>query len=135
MKILSALLIGLLFGAGLIISGMINPAKVLGFLDIFGQWDASLAFVMGGAVITTFMGYRWILKKPNPLFSSEFSIPTKSQIDKPLLLGAILFGIGWGLVGLCPGPAIAAFSLATMDVWVFIVCMVGGMWAAKKLKQ
>lgn len=127
MKNLSALLIGLLFGLGLIISGMVNPKKVLGFLDIFGEWDASLAFVMGGAVIVTFFGYRWIGRAGKPWFDIKYHFPTAPDIDKKLIIGAALFGIGWGLVGLCPGPALAAFFIQPWALLVFLAGLAGGM--------
>lgn len=122
---------GLLFSLGLIVSGMINPAKVIGFLDLFGQWDPSLAFVMAGAVAVTSVGFRFILKQPHPRFASTFSIPTRTDIDTPLLVGPALFGLGWGLVGLCPGPALAALTAAPKSTWVFFASMIAGMYALK----
>jgi len=113
MKILAAVFAGLLFGWGLTVSQMINPQKVLGFLDISGQWDPSLLFVMIGGVVVTAIGYKWVLKKPN--------------IDRRLVRGAILFGIGWGLVGLCPGPAIAALGVGGPKAIVFFLAMAAGM--------
>jgi len=127
MKNLSALFIGLLFGLGLVVSGMINPAKVLSFLDIFGAWDASLAFVMGGAVVVTFFGYRWIGRAGKPWFDIKFRFPTTTYIDNKLIIGAVLFGIGWGLVGLCPGPALAAFTVEPWALLVFLAGTAGGM--------
>ena len=126
-KHLSAFLIGILFSLGLILSGMVNPAKVLGFLDILGEWDASLAFVMGGAVIVNFVGYRMITQRPHPIFASDFAIPTRRDIDGNLVLGSSLFGIGWGLVGLCPGPAIASLGLAPGQTATFVIAMLVGM--------
>ena len=104
-KIVS-LLCGIIFGIGLVISQMINPAKVLGFLNLFGEWDPSLAFVMIGALIISSPSFHLFKNKEKPIFSSSFSIPNKKEIDKELIFGSILFGAGWGLVGLCPGPAI-----------------------------
>lgn len=127
MKLLSALLIGLLFGLGLVVSGMINPNKVLGFLDIFGDWDASLAFVMGGAVVITYIGFRWIGRAGKPWFAINYKMPSLSLIDARLITGAVLFGIGWGLVGLCPGPAIAAFVVEPWALLIFLAGMAGGM--------
>lgn len=127
MKNISALLIGLLFGTGLIISGMVNPAKVLGFLDVFGAWDASLAFVMGGAVLVSFVGYRWIGRAGKPWFDIKFRFPTANQIDTRLITGAILFGVGWGLVGLCPGPSLAGFLVAPWAMLVFLSSLIVGM--------
>jgi len=133
MKQLSALLIGLLFGLGLVVSGMANPEKVLGFLDIFGAWDASLAFVMGGAVAVTSVGYRWIGRAGKPWFDLSYNFPSLSHIDSRLITGAILFGVGWGLVGLCPGPAIAAFVVEPGSLLVFLASMAAGMFLPKQL--
>lgn len=127
MKNVSALLIGLLFGLGLVVSGMVNPEKVLGFLDFFGAWDASLAFVMGGAVVVAYFGFRWIGRAGKPWFDIKYRIPTRTDINTPLVAGAALFGVGWGLVGLCPGPALAAFLVEPSALLVFIAGMLGGM--------
>ena len=108
-----ALLSGLLFGLGLIISGMVNPGKVIGFLDLAGDWDPSLLFVMGGGVAVTTATFWLVLRRERPLFEKKFFLPTKADLDGRLLIGAALFGIGWGVGGLCPGPAITA--LATLD--------------------
>ncbi|MEM8836785.1 MAG: DUF6691 family protein [Pseudomonadota bacterium] len=126
---------GLLFSFGLIVSGMINPAKVIAFLDVFGNWDPSLAFVMAGAVIVNVFGFRLVTKRANPLFAEGFSIPTRSDIDRNLVVGASLFGIGWGLIGLCPGPAIAALSAAPGDAFIFVVAMLAGMIVARMMSQ
>lgn len=126
-RILSALASGLLFGAGLAISGMIDPAKVLGFLDVAGAWDPSLAFVMAGGLAVTFAGYRLVLRRPAPLLEPRFQIPTRRDVDGRLLGGAVLFGIGWGLVGYCPGPALAAVGLGDPSTWIFLAAMVAGM--------
>ncbi|MEM8795599.1 MAG: DUF6691 family protein [Pseudomonadota bacterium] len=131
MKHLVLFLAGLLFSFGLIVSGMINPAKVIAFLDVLGNWDPSLAFVMAGAVIVNFFGFRLVTKRANPLFAEGFSIPTRSDIDRNLAVGASLFGIGWGLIGLCPGPAIAALSAASSDAFIFVVAMLAGMVMAR----
>jgi len=104
---------------------MINPAKVLAFLDIAGDWDPSLAFVMGGALITTLIGYKFILKNPKPLFEKGFQLPTRKDIDAPLIIGASLFGIGWGLVGLCPGPAISGVGISGINGLIFLGTMIG----------
>ena len=106
---------------------------MLGFLDIFGEWDASLAFVMGGAVLVTFFGYRWIGRAGKPWFELNYKIPNLSQVDSKLISGAILFGVGWGLVGLCPGPAIAAFVVEPWALLVFLAGMVGGMIIPKQI--
>ncbi len=113
---------GLLFGLGLTVSNMVNPQRVLAFLDIFGRWDPTLAFVMGGALLVTVPGFFIVLKRSKPLFTESFSLPTKNDIDKSLIFGAILFGLGWGLAGLCPGPAIAA--LTTLDINILLFCAV-----------
>jgi len=97
----STFIAGLLFGGGLTVSQMVNPEKVISFLDITGNWDPSLAFVMGGALLVTLIGYKFVLKRSGPLFDDKFRLPTRKDIDAPLLIGAALFGIGWGLAGLC----------------------------------
>lgn len=132
MKIVSALFAGLLFGAGLIISGMANPLKVQNFLDIFGTWDPSLAFVMGGAIAVTLPGYFWLrTKKQAPLFAENFQWPTRTDLDSKLLAGAAVFGIGWGIGGFCPGPALTALSTGTISTLVFVIAMLAGLSAAK----
>lgn len=122
---LSAGASGLLFGLGLVLSGMVNPAKVLNFLDIAGQWDPSLIFVMMGALATTFVGYRWIKRLKWPMFEHDFHWPTATRIDVQLIAGSGLFGIGWGLAGLCPGPAITAAGIGGLPVLVFLASMLG----------
>lgn len=123
---IAAFACGLLFGFGLMISGMTQPAKVLGFLDLFGSWDPSLALVMAGALIVSGLGYAFA-KKRTPLLASQCQWPTKTAIDPPLLIGAALFGAGWGLVGLCPGPALADLATLSPALIVFVVAMVAGM--------
>lgn len=129
--IVAALLSGLLFGAGLVVSQMVDPAKVLGFLDIAGiaggTWDPSLAFVMGGALAVTAPGYWFILRRKAPLAAPSFQVPTRRDIDAKLVLGAALFGIGWGLAGYCPGPAIASLVFGRLETAVFVVAMLAGM--------
>jgi len=128
MKRTSALLSGLLFGLGLAASGMTDTRKVIGFLDIFGNWDPDLIFVMGSAVITTFIGFKFVLShRAGPLFGSIFSIPTRSEIDSRLVIGAALFGIGWGLYGYCPGPALASIIYLSPVTIGFIIFMMMGM--------
>ena len=117
---------GLLFGLGLAISQMVDPNKVLGFLDISGKWDPSLLLVIGAATGLTMISFRWVLKKSQPLFSDSFRLPTKTDIDKNLVIGAILFGVGWGLAGYCPGPGIAALTLGTAEPIIFVVCLIVG---------
>jgi uncharacterized protein len=124
---LAALISGLLFGAGLAISQMTNPAKVLAFLDIAGDWDPSLAFVMAGAVAVSFVAFRIMKGRPAPMLGGTFQIPGRRDIDLRLVVGAVLFGIGWGLVGLCPGPAITATVSGKGDVFLFLAAMLVGM--------
>ncbi len=131
-RILGGLIAGLLFGVGLTISGMINPAKVIGFLDVFGAWDPSLAFVMLGGVAVTAVGYRTVLRRSQPLFEPGFTLPTRRDIDLPLLLGAGLFGIGWGLGGYCPGPALAGLGFGSVETLGFVGTMLLGMFVARQ---
>ncbi|WP_020405978.1 DUF6691 family protein [Hahella ganghwensis] len=128
---LIALICGTLFGIGLAISGMTDTHKVLGFLDLFGTWDPTLVFVMGGAVVTTFVGFHIVQKQARPAFASSFSLPVNKNIDRPLLIGAALFGIGWGLYGYCPGPAISSLAYLRPESLVFVLAMVTGMWLEK----
>ena len=122
---------GLLFGLGLVISGMSDPAKVLNFLDLFGTWDPSLTFVMAGAVGVAFAGYRVTHARRRPLFDATFHLPTAKDLDPSLLAGAAVFGLGWGLVGFCPGPAFTAIPLLATGTLVFVSAMIAGMWAAR----
>ncbi|MDF2765404.1 MAG: rane protein [Rhodospirillales bacterium] len=126
-KILSGLAAGLVFGIGLTIAQMTNPAKVLAFLDLFGAWDPSLAFVMGGAVVVTFVGFRLLRTRAAPVCDTAMQWPTAAAIDARLIGGAALFGLGWGLVGLCPGPAIASLGIAPQRTVLFVAWMVIGM--------
>lgn len=132
---LVALGAGLLFGLGLGFAQMIDPQRVIGFLDLFGNWDATLAFVMGGAVLVTLISFRFILKRPTPALDHKFYVPNRNDIDRPLVLGAALFGIGWGLGGYCPGPAIAALSLGSANPFLFIAAMVAGSLVHKALTR
>jgi len=125
--ILSAFVCGLLFGLGLIVSQMVNPAKVLGFLDIVGHWDPSLAFVMGGAVAVSALGTLIARRRGVPVLAPRLEIPTRRDLDARLIGGAALFGIGWGLVGLCPGPALTAIIFGPWQVVAFVSAMVAGM--------
>ena len=127
MKLLVALMSGAVFGLGLAISGMINPAKVLGFLDVFGNWDPSLAFVMGGALIVTTVAFAVVKKRSSPLWHDVFHLPDNTGIDRKLIIGSALFGIGWGLVGLCPGPALSNLLLGAWQPIVFVIAMIAGM--------
>ena len=126
MRLFSALAAGVLFGLGLVISQMVNPARVIGFLDVAGNWDPTLAFVMGGALLVAFPAFRWVLKRPHPLFAAGFSLPTRTDLEPRLIGGAALFGIGWGLAGLCPGPAVTALVSLSTPVLLFVVCMLAG---------
>ena len=125
--IASSFAAGLLFGLGLIISQMVNPAKVLAFLDIFGNWDPSLAFVMGGAVLVSALGYAYAKGRGVPVLAPKLEIPTRRDLEPRLLTGAALFGIGWGLVGLCPGPALTIVPLGRWQAIVFVAALLAGM--------
>ena len=131
-KIVS-LLCGVIFGIGLVISQMINPAKVLGFLNLFGEWDPSLAFVMIGALIVSSPLFHLFKNKEKPIFSTSFSISENKEIDKRLIIGSILFGAGWGLVGLCPGPAISSIALFNVSSVTFVFSMFIGFYIASKI--
>lgn len=125
---IAALAAGLLFGLGLALSRMVDPAKVLGFLDVTGDWDPSLALVLAGAAGTAAIGFRLVLgRRVAPLFAETFSLPTARNIDRRLGVGAAIFGVGWGLVGLCPGPALAGLGLAFRPVAIFVIAMLAGM--------
>ena len=126
---------GLLFGAGLTISQMVNPEKVLAFLDVSGNWDPSLAFVMGGALAVCLITFRLILKRATPLWADEFSLPGRSDIDRPLLLGATLFGIGWGIGGYCPGPAIASLGFGLIEPLVVTISIIAGIYLHQRLDK
>ena len=121
-----ALLSGTLFGLGLAVSGMVNPAKVLAFLDVAGAWDPTLAFVMMGALAVTTPAFRYLLKRREPWFADAFALPTKTDLEPRLVLGAALFGIGWGLAGLCPGPAVTALVTGEISVFAFVAAMLAG---------
>ncbi len=135
MALLLVFVAGLVFGSGLIISGMTNPAIVLAFLDITGAWNPALLFVMGSAVLVTTVGYHLIFRLGQPLFATRFSLPEKTDIDRRLVTGALLFGVGWGLVGLCPGPALASLTAAPLKTGLFVLAMLAGAYAAKQLKK
>jgi uncharacterized membrane protein YedE/YeeE len=124
---LVTLVSGTLFGLGLAISGMVNPAKVIGFLDIAGDWDPTLAFVMGGALLVTIPAFRLILKRERPVLVDDFELPTKKDLDARLVGGSALFGVGWGLSGFCPGPAVTALATGLMPVFAFVAAMIVGM--------
>ncbi len=124
---ISSLVVGFLFAIGLGVSGMTNPEKVVSFLDVFGSWDPSLAFVMGGALFIHIIFYKFIMKLPSPLFSTQFHVPDRRDINARLITGSMLFGIGWGLVGYCPAPAITSLSSMTLNPFIFVISMVVGM--------
>lgn len=127
----ASLAAGLLFGLGLVISGMSDPAKVMNFLDVAGTWDPSLAFVMAGAVSVAFLGYRLAFGRGRPLFDASFHVPAAVALDTPLIAGSAVFGLGWGLSGFCPGPAFTALPLFASGTLVFVPAMFAGMWAAR----
>ncbi len=129
-RLMMALLSGVVFGLGLSLSQMINPDKVLGFLDISGSWDPSLALVMAGALTIAMPGFQWIRRQPKPLLDNEFHITAKTQLDKPLLIGAALFGIGWGMTGYCPGPAFASLALGNQEALYMVLSIYAGFSAA-----
>jgi len=132
MRIVSALLIGVIFGIGIAISGMANPAKVLNFFDIAGSWDPSLLFVMGGALVTAAIGYRLVFAaRQAPVLDSDFALPTRQAIDRRLVLGSATFGLGWGISGFCPGGAIPALGLGHPQALLFVVAMVAGILLAR----
>lgn len=124
---LPALVTGILFGAGLALSDMINPGRVLAFLDLFGAWDPTLALVMAGAVLPSAIGFAVSRRMGRPLFDSRFFIPENQVLDRQLLAGAAIFGLGWGLAGFCPGPAIAGLVLGLWQPWLFVLAMLAGM--------
>lgn len=127
MNRLTALFAGLLFGAGVTLSGMVNPTKVLNFMDIAGAWDPTLIFVMGTGLAVTFVGYRLVFARQRPLFAQTFSLPSSNRIDRRLVGGAILFGAGWGLTGFCPGPAVASLVFGYWQSALFVLAMAAGM--------
>jgi uncharacterized membrane protein YedE/YeeE len=135
MKQIFALFTGVVFGTGIAISGMMDPAKVLNFFDVAGTWDPSLAFVMGGALVVTFIGYRLAWKRSAPLFGERFQIPTNSTIDMKLVGGSALFGIGWGIAGFCPGAAIPALGTGRWEVALFVAAVIVGFYLRRLLSS
>jgi uncharacterized protein len=137
MSLVIQFLIGLLFGTGLVVAGMSDPAKVLSFLDLAaipaGSWDPSLAFVMGAGVLVTFIGYKYVLRRPTPIFDSQFHLPHARAINAPIIVGPAIFGIGWGLAGFCPGPAFTALGTGNSNAIIFVMTMLIGMLAARLL--
>jgi len=133
LRILVNLFAGALFGLGLAVSGMVDPAKVIGFLDVAGDWDPTVAFVMGGALLVPIPAFRLIFKRPRPVLADEFELPTKKDLDARLLGGSALFGVGWGLSGFCPGPAVTALATGLTPVFAFVVAMIAGMAIYKRI--
>lgn len=131
MSNLMALLSGLLLGSGLVISGMTDPHRVVGFLNVTGDWDPTLMAVLGSAVLTTFIGFRLLRGRTRPWLSEVFEWPARRDIDRPLVIGASLFGIGWGLSGYCPGPALVALNSGDGSVWGLVMTMALGWWVAQ----
>ncbi|MBX2854385.1 MAG: YeeE/YedE family protein [Rhodobacteraceae bacterium] len=129
MRLLSVGLIGVLFGVGILVSGMASPAKVLNFFDVGGAWDPSLMFVMGGALTVTLLGYRFVLSRSAPLFDGSFHLPVAHQLDARLLGGAAVFGVGWGIAGFCPGGVLPAIGTGRADVLIFVASLIVGMLA------
>lgn len=139
MQLLVSLLSGLIFGLGLALSGMTHAQKVLDFLDLAGNWDPSLLFVLGGAVGVTVVAFHFVLKRGKPVLAADFDLPHRKHLDAPLLVGAALFGIGWGISGYCPGPAVALLAAPNQEAWIFIPAMLVGaclhrLWSARQRK-
>ncbi len=132
---LAALISGIIFGLGLCVSEMINPTRVIGFLDLLGSWDATLLFVMLAALAVTGIGFPLVSKRANPLLADKYFVPEKSDIDFRLIAGSVIFGIGWGLAGLCPGPAIAALASMSPSILMFVVAMAVGQWIASRFER
>ena len=139
MAIVLQFVVGLVFGFGLLLSGMSDPAKVLNFLDLggiaSGNWDPSLAFVMAGAIAVTFVGFDRVLRQPRPLFGEKFHLPTKQDVDLRIISGPAIFGVGWGLAGFCPGPALTALGFGSRAAFIFVAAMLTGMWLARFLSR
>mgnify|MGYP002619505266 CR=1 FL=1 len=132
MQLIIAFVAGLLMSIGIAVSMMIDPAKVLAFLDLSGNWDPSLALVMAAALAVYSVGFRLVRSKPAPLLAEKFQLPTATKLDKPILIGAAVFGLGWGLVGYCPGPALAALSAGSPATLVFVLAMITGWYLARR---
>ena len=126
MRPLAALGCGTLFGAGLTLSGMTDPARVLGFLDVLGTWDPTLAFVMAAALLVSLPAFQWVRHHPRPLLDSQYFAPERTGLDADLLIGAVLFGVGWGIAGLCPGPAVASIASGSPEILMFVASMAVG---------
>jgi uncharacterized membrane protein YedE/YeeE len=126
-RLLVSVAAGFLFGVGLVLSGMTQPSRVLAFLDPLGAWDPTLLFVLGGAVGVTLVAFRFVLRRPAPVLAARFRLPESTRIDRPLVAGAVLFGVGWGITGYCPGPGVALLAAPTWETWVFLPAMLAGM--------
>ncbi|HJU63421.1 MAG TPA: DUF6691 family protein [Candidatus Binatia bacterium] len=133
-QIAAAFAIGIIFAFGLAVSEMINPARVIGFLDVTGHWDPTLLLVMAGALAVTLPIFPLILHRSKPFLAAQFSLPRKTRVDLPLLLGAAIFGAGWGLAGFCPGPALAALASGAPGVILFVIAMIGGQWLVSRFE-
>ncbi|MDF3416120.1 YeeE/YedE family protein [Sulfitobacter sp. M57] len=131
MKLIAIYFIGIIFGVGISISGMANPAKVLNFFDVFGTWDPSLMFVMGGALLTTFIGYKLVFGRKAPIFDGTFRVPTSRSIDAKLVGGSAVFGIGWGIAGFCPGGALPALGTGRWEAFAFVGALIAGIVIAR----
>ena len=134
-RTISAGVIGLVFGAGIAVSGMANPAKVLNFFDVAGTWDPSLLLVMVSALVVTAIGYRLVLKRDKPVCETRFHLPANRKLDMPLIAGSAAFGLGWGLSGFCPGGVIPALGLGESSAWIFVGSMLAGILAARTFRQ
>ena len=135
MRMFVIYLIGVVFGTGIVLSGMANPAKVINFFDVAGSWDPSLAFVMGGALIVTAIGYRLVFGRERPLWEGRFNLPTARKLDARLIGGSAVFGVGWGIAGFCPGGALPAIGTGQSEVLIFVAAMLAGIFAARYLQS
>ena len=135
MHLIFVYLIGVVFGTGIVVSGMANPAKVINFFDVAGSWDPSLAFVMGCALVVTAVGYRIVFGRARPLFEWRFVLPTARNLDARLIGGSAVFGVGWGIAGFCPGGALPALGTGRIEVILFVAALIGGIFAAKFLQN
>jgi uncharacterized protein len=135
LRLLPIFLTGIVFGLGITISGMINPAKVINFFDIAGTWDPSLIFVMISAMLTAMAGYALVFRRDKPLFDQNFYLPVKQAIDRPLIFGSAIFGIGWGISGFCPGGAIPALGIGSIEPVIFVAAMIAGIVVARTVQN
>jgi uncharacterized membrane protein YedE/YeeE len=135
MRLILIYLVGVIFGTGISMSGMANPAKVINFFDVAGTWDPSLAFVMGGALVVTAIGYRLVFGRKRPIYEGKFMLPTARNLDARLIGGSAVFGVGWGIAGFCPGGALPALGTGRLDVAAFVAALIAGIFAAKYLQS